>query len=213
MGIRVLEHTTSNGGVLALKVKPHGALQRSEADMMQYAATHAQEAACARLGAEKTPGESLDTVWDKLTKSERKSIKNQLHSLPTTSTIDWSKTTAGRLKMKRPLTPGVWIEFKRSSFTVWKPRRFLDKARGTPNRFVLTHCDLTPRNIMAENGRVTGIVDWERSGFFPEYAEYAFAMKLCHEHEKWWIPVLKDLLVPCEKTRLDLTEMVEYSGW
>jgi aminoglycoside phosphotransferase (APT) family kinase protein len=102
---------------------------------------------------------------------------------------------------------------------MWKMRRFLDKARekakanGTLDRFVLTHGDLTPRNIMVEGARVTGIVDWERSGFFPEWAEYAFAMKLGHAHEEWWKPVLKELLVPCEGTRLDLTGMVEYRGW
>ncbi|CAG9995559.1 unnamed protein product [Clonostachys byssicola] len=76
-------------------------------------------------------------------------------------------------------------------------------------RFVLTHGDLTPRNIMVDGTTLTGIVDWERSGFYPEYAEYAFAMVLCHEHEKWWIPVLKDILDPCSEQRLTFTRLVE----
>ncbi|CAH0038822.1 unnamed protein product [Clonostachys solani] len=76
-------------------------------------------------------------------------------------------------------------------------------------RFVLTHGDLTPRNIMVDGTTLTGIVDWERSGFYPEYAEYAFAMVLCHEHEKWWIPVLKDILAPCSEQRLVFTRLVE----
>lgn len=44
-------------------------------------------------------------------------------------------------------------------------------------QFVLTHGDLAARNIMVDNesGRITEIVDWEYSGFFPEYMEYALA--------------------------------------
>ncbi|KAK2740529.1 hypothetical protein FQN55_008872 [Onygenales sp. PD_40] len=37
---------------------------------------------------------------------------------------------------------------------------------------VFTHGDLNPRNILAENGKITGIVDWENAGWFPEYWEY-----------------------------------------
>lgn len=83
------------------------------------------------------------------------------------------------------------------------------EKRGGGGRFVLTHGDLTPRNIIVQGNVVTGIVDWERSGFFPEYAEYAFAMVLCHGHEEWWIPVLEELLTPCSKRRLEFTRLVE----
>ncbi|PGG99930.1 hypothetical protein AJ79_08367 [Helicocarpus griseus UAMH5409] len=37
---------------------------------------------------------------------------------------------------------------------------------------VFTHSDLNPRNILGENGMITGIVDWKNAGFFPEYWEY-----------------------------------------
>lgn len=255
MGIRVLEHTTSNGDILALKVKPHTNLERSEADMMQYAATHGILAPKVRgcydvvtmkpkrplarvLVSEKVPGEPLDTLWDKLNKTERESIKNQLReqfalmrkcTLPHIGRVDnqptynvydrLEQTYCGPFEDEEAFDNWCLSRVKRSSFTTWKMRRYLEKSRekakanGTLNRFVLTHGDLTPRNIMVENGQVTGILDWERSGFFPEYAEYAFTLKLGHEIEKWWIPVLKELLVPCEKTRLELTAMVEYRGW
>ncbi|KAK3297928.1 uncharacterized protein B0H64DRAFT_373205 [Chaetomium fimeti] len=75
-------------------------------------------------------------------------------------------------------------------------------------RFVLTHGDLTPRNIMVLGNVVTGIVDWELSGFFPEYAECAFA-RMCYAHEEWWIPVLEELLPACSKRRLAFTALVE----
>ncbi|EFY91123.1 Phosphotransferase family protein [Metarhizium acridum CQMa 102] len=255
MGIRVLEHTTSNGDVLALKVKSHDSLARSEADMMQFAATHGILAPKVRgcydivtmkpqrplarvLVAERVPGESLDTVWDELSKLERESIKKQLReqfalmrscTQPYIGRVDKQPTYnvydrleynfIGPFEDEEAFDTWCLNRLGTSDFTTWRMRRFLEKSRarskaaGTANRFVLTHGDLSPRNVMVENGRVTGIVDWERSGFFPEYAEYAFALKLGHEIEKWWIPVLKELLVPCEKKRLNLTKMVEYRGW
>lgn len=96
----------------------------------------------------------------------------------------------------------------------WRWRRWVERERPkSAGAFVLTHGDLTPRNIMVQGSVITGIVDWERSGFFPEYAEYAFAMKLCHEHEKWWLPVLREVLQPCSERRLEFTRLVEDRGW
>lgn len=43
------------------------------------------------------------------------------------------------------------------------------------SKFVLTHGDLAARNIMVHECKITGIADWEYSGFFPEYMEYALA--------------------------------------
>lgn len=41
------------------------------------------------------------------------------------------------------------------------------------------HGDLSPCNILIENGRVTGILDWEEAGWYPEYWEYIKAMQGC----------------------------------
>lgn len=39
---------------------------------------------------------------------------------------------------------------------------------------VFTHADIVPRNIMAdERNTVTGILDWENAGSYPDYWEYA----------------------------------------
>lgn len=39
-------------------------------------------------------------------------------------------------------------------------------------RSVFTHADLNPRNILIDHGRLSGIVDWECAGFYPEYWEF-----------------------------------------
>ena len=39
---------------------------------------------------------------------------------------------------------------------------------------VFTHADVAPRNIMVDGrGRITGIIDWEHAGWYPDYWEYA----------------------------------------
>ncbi|KAK5989198.1 hypothetical protein PT974_10698 [Cladobotryum mycophilum] len=46
------------------------------------------------------------------------------------------------------------------------------KALRTGHRIVFTHCDLAPRNIMVQDGKITGLLDWEDGGWYPEYWEY-----------------------------------------
>ncbi|PSR88702.1 kinase-like domain-containing protein [Coniella lustricola] len=108
-------------------------------------------------------------------------------------------------KMLSPLSRFKWKRFME--------KEQLQQQRQGNGKFVLTHGDLTPRNIMVDKGKITGIVDWERGGFYPEYAEYAFAMALGHQIEKWWMPVLKELLQPCSKDRVKFTKLVEFRGW
>jgi aminoglycoside phosphotransferase (APT) family kinase protein len=63
--------------------------------------------------------------------------------------------------------------------------RFPDHPGRQGHSIVFTHADLNPRNILVGpvaqlDGRVrwdvTGIVDWENSGYFPEYWEFTKAM-------------------------------------
>lgn len=63
---------------------------------------------------------------------------------------------------------------KASDRAHWK-KKLAEMRETSPSKFVLTHGDLYPRNILVEDGKITGIVDWEHSGFYPEYVEYALA--------------------------------------
>lgn len=38
-------------------------------------------------------------------------------------------------------------------------------------------------------------------------------MKLGHEIEKWWLPVLEEVLEPCSQKRLKFTGLVENNGF
>ena len=55
---------------------------------------------------------------------------------------------------------------------------------------VFTHGDIGARNIIVdESGHITALLDWESSGWFPDYWEFAQMMKFCdpleHEWQKW----------------------------
>ena len=39
-------------------------------------------------------------------------------------------------------------------------------------RTVFTHSDISPRNILVKDGSILAIIDWECSGWYPEYWEY-----------------------------------------
>lgn len=42
---------------------------------------------------------------------------------------------------------------------------------------VFTHGDIERRNIMVDECRVIGIIDWEYAGWYPDYWEYAQIMR------------------------------------
>ncbi|KAF2217598.1 hypothetical protein CERZMDRAFT_55043 [Cercospora zeae-maydis SCOH1-5] len=175
---------------------------------------------------ERASGARLSEIWKDLDSTTQESIKGQLREQLANMRACTSKTI-GRLSdtptyniYDRLATTRCGPFSDEQAFDEWcltrvpvglwglqrkRWARWLEKERRKPRnntKFVLTHGDLTPRNIIVDNGRVTGIIDWERSGFFPEYAEYAFAMKLGHSIERWWLPVLKDVLEPCCTKRL-----------
>ncbi|CAJ2508896.1 Uu.00g139220.m01.CDS01 [Anthostomella pinea] len=53
------------------------------------------------------------------------------------------------------------------------------------HRIVLRHGDLNMRNILIENGRFSGIVDWEMSGWYPEYWDYTKAHFITKYKWRW----------------------------
>ncbi|KAL4936580.1 hypothetical protein BDV06DRAFT_216562 [Aspergillus oleicola] len=53
---------------------------------------------------------------------------------------------------------------------------------------VFTHADIAPRNIMIDDaGKVTGVVDWEAAGWYPDCWEYAQILRpsLRGDWPKW----------------------------
>lgn len=56
---------------------------------------------------------------------------------------------------------------------------------------VFTHADLNMRNILVdENAKISGIVDWECAGWYPEYLEYTKAHFGARVTTRWIVDVL-----------------------
>lgn len=221
-------HYAATNGVLAPKVHALYDIYKDDPD---------RPAGCAMLS-DLVPGVPLIDVWHDLSDTEKSSIVAQLreqmariractqpyigriNNRPTRNIYDRLPTTyCGPFSSEEAFDDWCLERVPVGFFGLahWKWPRWLEKERRkSSGKFVLTHGDLSPCNIMVKDGKITGIVDWERSGFFPEYAEYAFAMKLCHKFqssEKWWVPVLKEVLQPCSEQRLKFTKLVEDRGW
>lgn len=77
--------------------------------------------------------------------------------------------------------------------------KFSDDPARRGHKVVFTHADLNPRNILVDRvrlpdgtlgWRVSGIVDWETAGYYPEYWDYTKAM-----FERFrWSPRYNDLV-------------------
>ncbi|KAH7384585.1 kinase-like domain-containing protein [Pyrenochaeta sp. MPI-SDFR-AT-0127] len=50
---------------------------------------------------------------------------------------------------------------------------------------VFTHGDLKHHNVMIYDGHVSGFIDWESAGWYPEYWEYTTALRFCPKNF-WW---------------------------
>jgi aminoglycoside phosphotransferase (APT) family kinase protein len=61
------------------------------------------------------------------------------------------------------------------------------------HEIVFTHGDLRPQNIMIKNGNVVAIIDWELSGWYPEYWEFAKAFLVWGWQNDWTDYLIKIL--------------------
>ncbi|KAF2432843.1 kinase-like protein [Tothia fuscella] len=52
-------------------------------------------------------------------------------------------------------------------------------------RTCFCHADLAPRNIIVQRGRITGVVDWQFGGWYPEYWEYTKAHYSLYTEADW----------------------------
>lgn len=61
-----------------------------------------------------------------------------------------------------------------------------------PHKIVFTHGDLMHHNILIHEGHVSAILDWEASGWYPEYWEYTTALRF-QRRGSWWFELVERL--------------------
>ncbi|CAL1697259.1 unnamed protein product [Somion occarium] len=55
-------------------------------------------------------------------------------------------------------------------------REVTEKSYSKPHRICFTHGDIHMQNILFYDGKLSGLVDWECAGWYPEYWEYIVAI-------------------------------------
>lgn len=84
----------------------------------------------------------------------------------------------------------------------------ISKSHGVKHDIVFTHADLNLRNILVdEMGRISGIVDWECAGWYPEYWEYS-KMHFTVRHTPRWVTDVVDQIFPAYRDELNVENML-----
>ncbi|OOF94217.1 hypothetical protein ASPCADRAFT_171826 [Aspergillus carbonarius ITEM 5010] len=168
------------------------------------------------------PGDTLTSVWPTLDKAQKSSIQEQLNNILTDlrSVPFTPGTPLGgiggegckdiRRHLRRSDQPITTIdEFEQFLFKGYWPggHAFVELMRGlcppiSSCKVVFTHGDLRPDNITVERTAdhryiVTGLIDWEYSGFYPEYYEAAKSTNCLspYEEDDWYL-FLPDCVSP-----------------
>lgn len=159
------------------------------------------------------PGEPLSNAWPRLSTDEKERIAKQtaeylqqlrklqsdrIQSLGGGPVFDnflfKNKDKVSNLP-HGPLTSddALWDDMERG-FKETVPeavRRRLRQCMPPAAPYTFTHGDLTNVNIMVENGSLTGIIDWERSGYFPVWWEYVGTLVADSEEDREWKILLR----------------------
>lgn len=68
---------------------------------------------------------------------------------------------------------------------------FAKRMQSRKHTIVYTHGDLKHHNIMIHNGHISGFIDWESAGWYPEYWEFTTALRFCPTDFWWYDFVIK----------------------
>ncbi|KAL4244281.1 Protein kinase-like domain superfamily protein [Abortiporus biennis] len=140
-------------------------------------------------------GVSLDCVWPTLTSLQRDNIIDQLrshitqlrsipHTHPgTICSINFGPCRDGRVASAEAFGPfeneASFNDYLIEIAEMWMDPSMLPEIRHRMkdnHSIVFTHGDLAPRNIMVKGDRITGIIDWENAGWYPEHWEFVKAL-------------------------------------
>ncbi|KAJ5280453.1 hypothetical protein N7478_005825 [Penicillium angulare] len=154
---------------------------------------------------ERVPGKTLEEVWPSMTEAQKEALAKktveylsqlrQLHG-PKMQTIHgqplhngWlvvknSKTSHGLFTSEDELFDAISGNFKDT------PDEVVSLVKGrmpSPFPWTFTHADLTICNIMVdpETCELTGIIDWEASGYCPVWWDYVGQIGLSEEDTEW----------------------------
>ncbi|KFZ22789.1 hypothetical protein V502_02719 [Pseudogymnoascus sp. VKM F-4520 (FW-2644)] len=155
----------------------------------------------------RVPGETLEDAWPWLLPDEKQRYAREVvgyiaelrkHKAASPQTVEGAPVRDKLLGSTR--TSVMMIEDKETwwarvaqGFEKRNPtwlENFKSRYPKQTAQYVLTHGDLNPGNIMIHGGHVSGIIDWEHAGYFPDWWEHATALTWVQDTR--WLRLLLD---------------------
>lgn len=129
---------------------------------------------------ENMPGITLEKAWPELDMDEKEKIADEIMAYVGEMRKLQSPDIKAALHDRKPLRSGLVDagDFIRERFAKLPTNKNISayiEARISdlpPQANVYTHCDLDWSNILVKDGKVSAIIDWELSGYFPAFWEY-----------------------------------------
>lgn len=135
---------------------------------------------------------------------ELRSIPRRSRDETSIAAVDGASIFDGRLPTKNTHGPFRDVQsfhlYLRSGITadsnpLPEVRGLIEMNDQTSSEVCFTHADLSSFNILASGDKITGIVDWETSGWLPLYWEYVSTWNV-NPHNQFWQQEAEHFLVP-----------------
>jgi tRNA A-37 threonylcarbamoyl transferase component Bud32 len=155
-----------------------------------------KESGFVRIVMEFVEGKQLDHAWVHFTDDEKESVIQQLRGYfqelrqikgKFIGSVDGSACDDqyfsddlggyGPYKDEPGFNQGLvkaWTKNRNDPYTLLLAKILVNVMEG--HEIVMTHNDFAPHNILVRGSKVVAILDWEFSGFYPEYWEYCKAL-------------------------------------
>jgi aminoglycoside phosphotransferase (APT) family kinase protein len=148
-------------------------------------------------------GEKLNLVWPSMTVEEKDGICRQLREmLERMRSIPWETGLIGSCSGGAARDCRQYTEYSDGPYedeATFNSSFYFDLVKTVPDpirtalfqqirhdhRIVFSHGDLAQHNILVEDGRITGLIDWEYAGWYPEHWDYLKFFERHCEHRDW----------------------------
>ncbi|KAI5357004.1 putative aminoglycoside phosphotransferase, protein kinase-like domain superfamily [Septoria linicola] len=114
-------------------------------------------------------GECLEEAWPLMGADQKRSIAEQLVVARLAIAADMQTTPGGPFNNEAEFNEFVLDSLQGTPSLI---RSTISDTFNVDNRIVFTHGDLSSRNLIVKEGHVHALLDWEFSGWYPEYWEY-----------------------------------------
>lgn len=176
----------------------------------------------------------LQDCWDSLTTSQKEKIASQLReyldqlrSLPQPSHMrGWigppdgsaifdprlHTDTCGPFASESAFNDFLLARMRESTWHAAAASKRIEEVRSRlrhDHHIVFTHGDINSRNILIDlDGNVAGLVDWEMSGWMPEYWEY-LKCNFAQGHDPEWLAFFPTFVEPYQAELDNANECVD----